>query len=144
MPYSTIRRLGMQLERSKRGRFVITVLLLPVILSVALIFSPAAFLLDWMRTRRIKRTVCGFICISCGTQLGVEAIRLGNERWAALVSGFQAKQPNSRLKLIRDLQAVCPICSSEYMYRDADRSLVLRPKGALFSKGGITYGFSFS
>jgi|SRR6266545_6318171 len=117
-------RFRKKLARSKLLGSLITiafVLLLPIILPVALIQ-------DQIRTRKIKRIICAFVCASCGTRLGTEAIRLGNERWAAIVSDLHARFPDRKLRVLRDVHAVCPNCGREYMYRDADRSLVFRPQ----------------
>ena len=99
---------------------VLGVLLLPIILPIALIQ-------DRQRKQSIKQVVCGYICASCGVLLGVEAIRLGNERWAAVVSDSHKQYPNIRFRIQRDVHAVCPNCGCEYGYRDADCALVVRP-----------------
>lgn len=100
---------------------------------VALVLSlPIIALVDLIQERkqirRITKLVCGFICVSCGTRLGMEALRLGNERWAAIVSELQRQYPDTKLSLVRTIHAVCPHCGCEYRYRVADRSLVVRPQ----------------
>jgi hypothetical protein len=117
-------RLRKRIAKNKLVGLLVTVtfvLLLPIIL-------PLVLILDGLRTRKIKRIVCDFICVSCGTQLGVEALRLGNERWAAIISDLHKQYPGMRFRIVRDIHAVCPNCGCEYMYRDADCSLAVRPQ----------------
>ncbi len=110
--------------RSKGLGFLITVLfilLLPIILPIALIQ-------DWRRTRRIAKVISSFVCVSCGAMLGMEAVRLGDERWRAIIADLHERFPNDRLRILRDIHAICPKCGREYMYRDVDCSLVVRPQ----------------
>jgi hypothetical protein len=117
-------RLRKRLARSDALIFVIMVLfvlLLPIILPIVLIQ-------DRIRTRRIAKVVCSLVCIFCHTQLGMEAVQLGDERWSAIVTDLHARFPVARFRLLRDIHAVCPRCGCEYAYRDADCSLVLSPR----------------
>jgi len=117
-------RLSKRLKRRKGFGFLITVLfvlLLPVILPIALIQ-------DRLRTRRIAKVVCGFICVSCGATLGMEAVRLGDERWRAIIADLHSRFPDTRFRIFRDIHAICPKCELEYMYQDVDCSLVVRPQ----------------
>ena len=117
-------RLGKRLKRSKGLGFLITVLfvlLLPIILPIALIQ-------DRLRTRRIASVIRDFVCELCGTTLGMEAVRLGDERWRAVIADLHARFPDTRFRIVRDIHAVCPKCGREYMYRDVDCSLVVRPQ----------------
>lgn len=103
------------------GMFAVGFLaLLPIMLPVALIHNH-------MRNRRILKLARDLDCASCGARLGAEAIQLGTQRWAAIVARHHAMYPGTRLRLVRDVDAVCPSCGCEYVYRDVDRSLILRP-----------------
>ncbi len=75
------------------------VLLLPIILPVALIQ-------DRIRTRRIQRIVCDIICVSCGARLGMEALRIGHERWAAIVSNLHEQYPGMRFRSASSWQSL--------------------------------------
>lgn len=100
--------------------FVIAfVLLLPIIL-------PFALIQGHFETRRIKKVIRNFIC-SCGTRLGDEAIRLGNQRWAAIIAEMHARYPGVKPLIRRSVHAVCPTCGCEYRYREADASLIPNP-----------------
>ena len=55
------------------------VLALPILL-------PCAFIVHYTRTRKMGRMISDFVCVSCGTLLGLEAIRLADERWRANLS----------------------------------------------------------
>ena len=117
-------RLGKRVARSKALGFllvVLSILLLPVILPIALIQ-------DQLRTRRIAKVVCSFVCVSCGTPLGTEALRLGNARWSEIIADSHRRFSGIKFRTLRDIHAVCPKCGCEYMYRDADFSLVVRPQ----------------
>jgi hypothetical protein len=122
--YTSMSRLRKRLARSKGFVFLIAalfILLLPIILPIALIH-------DRLRVRRIAKIVCSFVCISCGTVLGTEGLRLGNERWKVILANHGASSPGARFRILRDIHAVCPKCGCDYMYRDVDHSLVLRPQ----------------
>lgn len=85
------------------------ILLLPILLPTALVFA-------YIKRRRISRLAKSFICVSCGKQLGAEAIQLGNERWDSHVSEMHAKYPNRKFRRLRSIHAVCPHCGCEYRY----------------------------
>jgi hypothetical protein len=108
--------------RNKCGVFVFGaafVALLPFMLPVAAIQSQ-------LHTRRLLKLVSDFVCLTCGTRLGAEALRLADERWATTIADRQAKYPGVKYRLVRDMHAVCPGCGCEYTYLDADRSLARR------------------
>ncbi len=92
------------------------------------ILLPVAILQNQMRRRRILKLACDLDCTSCGARLGAEAIQLGAQRWAAIVARRHAMYPGTKLRLVCDVDAVCPRCGGEYLYRDADRALILKPK----------------
>src|SRR5688572_1643370 len=92
------------------------------------IMLPVAIIQNQMRSRRILKLACDLDCASCGTRLGTEAIQLGAQRWAAIVAGRHAMYPGMKLRLVCDVDAVCPHCGREYLYRDVDRALILKPK----------------
>jgi YgiT-type zinc finger domain-containing protein len=91
------------------------------------IMLPVAVIQNQMRNRRILKLARDLDCASCGARLGAEAIQLGAQRWAAIVTRHHALYPGTRLRLVRDVDAVCPRCGREYSYQDADRSLILKP-----------------
>jgi hypothetical protein len=117
-----LRRFRKQLGKSK----IVLVLFAAMFLALLPLLLPIAIVQNRMRDRRILREVSQFVCVSCGTRLGVEALRLADERWRTIVADLHAKSPGMRFRLVRDVDAVCPCCGREYQYLDADRSLVPR------------------
>jgi hypothetical protein len=106
--------------RNKLVGFLVTafsVLSLPIIV-------PAALIQERIRTRRITRVVCRFVCVSCGKALGLEGLRLGNERWGAIIAELHERSPGSRFRVLQGIHAICPECGCEYRYQDGDQSLV--------------------
>jgi predicted RNA-binding Zn-ribbon protein involved in translation (DUF1610 family) len=93
--------------------------LLPILL-------PIAAIQNQMRNRRILKLARNLDCASCGARLGAEAIQLAAQHWAAIMARHQAMYPGTKLRLVRDVDAVCPHCGREYSYRDVDRSLILK------------------
>lgn len=85
--------------------------LLPILLPVAVIQNQ-------LRNRRILKLARDLDCASCGARLGAEAIQLGAQRWAAIVARHHEMYPFAKLRLVRDVDAVCPRCGCEYSYRD--------------------------
>ncbi|EDL59005.1 hypothetical protein [Gimesia maris] len=68
-----------------------------------------------------------FVCVECGEVLGVEAIQLADERWDEIVKAIIAKsEPGTRLRLVRTVDAICPHCGCQYLYRKAERTFEVR------------------
>ena len=93
------------------------------------IWGPAACVLQWRYRARMRRVVCGFTCLTCGARLGLEAIRLGDEHQAKKVAELHAKYRGERLRIIKEVDAICPECGAEYSFRDKEQVLVGRFHG---------------
>jgi hypothetical protein len=105
-----MRRFRQQLGKSRIAMVLFGVLFFALL---PLLF-PIAIIQNWMRNRRLLQQVRHFVCVACGTRLGVEAIRLADERWRKVVADLHAKSPGMRFRLVRDIDAVCPCCGREY------------------------------
>jgi hypothetical protein len=106
---------------------VVFVVLLPVIL-------PAIAILDALDTRRMRAAARKFACLSCGSYLGDEAIRLAEEAWRQDMSEKHANDPGLRLlrrspRIVRHLFAICPRCGARYGYDHRKRTFVPLGKG---------------
>jgi len=100
--------------------FAIFILLLPIILPVSLLQSQR-------EKRRMRNLASRFVCLECGEVLGVEAIRLADERWDEIVKAIISRnEPGTRLRLVRTVDAICPHCGCQYLYRKVERTFVVR------------------
>lgn len=100
--------------------FAIVILLLPIILPVSLLQSQR-------EKRRMRNLASRFVCLECGEVLGVEAIRLADERWDEIVKAIISRnEPGTRLRLVRTVDAICPHCGCQYLYRKVERTFVVR------------------
>ncbi|QDU03210.1 hypothetical protein V6x_29220 [Gimesia chilikensis] len=96
------------------------ILLLPILV-------PYSLLMDRVEKRRRRQLASRFVCEQCGEVLGVEAIRLADEHWDEIVKAIIAKsEPGTRLRLVRTVAAICPHCGCQYLYRNAERTFVVR------------------
>src|SRR5262245_29239463 len=99
--------------------------LLAVLIVVTLpITMPIAFLQERLAQRKLERLVEAFTCVGCGPVLGAGALRLGYERWAAIVADMRKQHPTWRLRIVRTVHAVCPKCRREYLYVEKSGTLV--------------------
>lgn len=96
------------------------ILLLPILM-------PYSLLKDRVEKRRRRQLASRFVCVECGEVLGVEAIRLADERWDEIVKAIISRnEPGTRLRLVRTVDAICPHCGCLYLYRKAERTFVVR------------------
>ncbi|QDT21056.1 hypothetical protein [Gimesia chilikensis] len=96
------------------------ILLLPILV-------PYSLLMDRVEKRRRRQLASRFVCEQCGKVLGVEALQLADERWDEIVKEIIAKsEPGTRLRLVRTVDAICPHCGCQYLYRKAERTFVVR------------------
>ena len=99
---------------------MIFILLLPIL-------APYSLLKDRLEKRRRRQLASRFVCEQCGEVLGVDAIRLADERWDEIVKEIIAKsEPGTRLRLVRTVDAICPHCGCLYLYRKAEGTFVVR------------------
>ncbi|MEQ8854048.1 hypothetical protein [Gimesia sp.] len=75
----------------------------------------------------MRQLASRFVCLECGEVLGVEAIRLANERWDEIVKAIIAKsEPGTRLRLVRTVEALCPHCGCQYLYHKMEQTFLKR------------------
>ena len=73
-----------------------------------------------------RRAVYEFSCLKCHQRLGVEGVRLGNQKWKDFLGSFHRQNPGCLVSFVRGVHAVCPRCGCEYTYHSEDVSLRLR------------------
>lgn len=109
---------------SKRHWQGFGIALLGIALIAALpLILPAAAVLHSLDCWRMRGAARRFTCLSCGTRLGREAIRLADDAWARELAERQAASPGALFRhglarIIRHLYAICPHCGARY---DFDR-----------------------
>lgn len=113
------------IKRIRRSKLAGTILVVLLILSLPVLI-PIGLIQHHLKKRRIRKVICSFTCISCGTKLGEKSMRLADERWSVIMADMQARYPNARVRVVRDLDAICPRCGCEYKYRDANGVLIPR------------------
>jgi len=103
----------------------IAIILLAIILVVFLpVIIPVVALLDRAYRRRMRAAACAFTCLSCGSILGLESIRLADAAWSEHLRGLQAKYPWTRFRLVRRVHAICPACGARYTFLERERTFV--------------------
>ena len=99
---------------------VVFILLLPVIL-------PVVVVLHTLDRRRRRRAADAFACERCGRILGQEGLERGDAAWAEHFAALQRAHPYSKLRVVRDVYAVCPGCGARYGYDEKARTFRLLP-----------------
>jgi hypothetical protein len=100
----------------------VLVICLPVILPVIAILQALYY---W----RMRAAAGKFTCLSCGSYLGSEAIRLADEAWTQFLSGKGANNPGVRFlrrkpRTVRHLRAICPLCGARYDFAERERTFI--------------------
>ena len=108
-------------RQPKAGMFLLIaggLLALPILLPLAMIGHLRSQL-------RLRKLVGQFLCVACGAKLGINALRIADQRWAEEVRRIQAVSPRAKIvRMIRRLHAVCPGCGCEYTYLEKRHTLV--------------------
>ena len=100
------------------GGAVFFILALPVIL-------PFVGVLHWRDRRRLRAAAKRLACQACGQLLGERAIEAADDAWAARLAQLRRKLPASiRLRLVRDLDAICTHCGARYEFMPQTREFV--------------------
>ena len=107
-------------------KIALAMIVLLVFLPVAL---PVAVVLTILDDRRMRAAARKFVCLSCGSNLGEEAIRLADEAWRLHFSETRANNPGVRFRIerrriVRHLRAICPHCGARYGYVERERIFV--------------------
>jgi len=100
-----------------------------IFLAIALVvFLPVIFpvvaLLDRAYLKRMRAAAGAFTCLSCGSILGLESIRLADGAWSEHLRGLEAKYPWTRFRLVRHVHAICPACGARYTFLERERTFV--------------------
>ncbi|HAH46255.1 hypothetical protein [Gimesia sp.] len=99
---------------------LIFILLLPILV-------PFSLLKNQLEKRKRGQLASRFVCLECGNMIGVEAIRLADERWSEIVKIIMSKSdPGIRLRLVRTVDAICPHCCCQYRFRETEQTFVVR------------------
>lgn len=115
----------MKLKRAGRFKSIVIVIgcmiALPVIVPYALITAAFA-------DRRRKRDADNFCCSQCGNILGQASIAKADDYWRQHVRELHKRFPGTRLRLVRDVWAICAMCGARYNYRTKDKTYILNPE----------------
>ncbi|QDT84508.1 hypothetical protein MalM14_21680 [Gimesia chilikensis] len=96
------------------------ILLLPILV-------PYSLLMDRVEKRKRRQLASRFICEQCGEVLGVEAIRLADERWDEMeLQMMRIEEPVARVVRSRLLDAICPHCGCQYLYHKMEQTFLKR------------------
>lgn len=98
------------------------------------ILVPYSLLKDRVEKRRRRQLASRFVCLECGEVLGVEAIRLADERWDEMELQMMRKEepvmrieePVDRVVRSRLLDAICPHCGCQYLYHKMEQTFLKR------------------
>ncbi|HKX30599.1 MAG TPA: hypothetical protein VJ302_23120 [Blastocatellia bacterium] len=96
---------------------IVVVLFLPLIL-VAVSVWHGVYL------RRLRAAANQFRCASCGQILGSRSIQLADEEWGRRMQEFMKLHPGVRLRMVRNLHAICPTCGKQYQFVEQIRTFV--------------------
>ncbi len=117
----------MKKERWLGLKIALGLIVLLVSLPVAL---PVVMVLATLDQRRIRAAARNFICLSCDSRLGKEALQLGHKAWERHLSEIRADNPGLLLhvwrerRVIRPFRAICPHCGAHYNYVERERTFV--------------------
>jgi hypothetical protein len=91
------------------------------------VMVPFAVASQFIYRRRMRADILASNCPACGAQLNPEAIARGEIRWREILQEILANHPSEvRLRIVRDVQAVCCACGAELTYREGSRDLGIR------------------
>lgn len=99
---------------------LVFILLLPILV-------PYFLLKNQVEKRRRRQLASRFVCEQCGEVIGVEAIRLADERWSKIVEKIRSEIDSEiRLRLARTVDAICPHCGCQYCYREEGQTFIVQ------------------
>ncbi|WP_145454260.1 hypothetical protein [Gimesia panareensis] len=103
------------------------VLVLPIFILLLPVTLPLIGI-QLKRDQKRKRTLAErFVCVECGEVIGLEAIRLADERWSKIVEKILSENNTEiRLRLVRTVDAICPHCGCQYCYREEEQTFVVQ------------------
>jgi predicted RNA-binding Zn-ribbon protein involved in translation (DUF1610 family) len=93
------------------------VIFLPILLPIGLI-SHGIYLL------RLRAAANRFKCVGCGQILGRKSIELADDEWARHMRELMDRNPGVRLRVVRNLHAICPNCGKQYQFDEKTRTFI--------------------
>jgi len=109
----------------KRARQLNTVLIVIGFVIALPVIVPYALIANALTDRRRQRDADNFSCVQCGKILGHASIAKANEYWREHVGELHKRFPGARLRLVRDVWAICDVCGARYNYRTKDKAFKL-------------------
>src|SRR4051794_19567613 len=99
----------MHARRSRlMAKWANTLLLIVFVLCMPL-WIPAALVMHALDRHRLRKAARAFACVTCGRSLGREALARADEAWSEQVAELMRQHPDVRFRLLRTLDAICPI-----------------------------------
>jgi len=89
---------------------------------LAPLLVPTAFILHGIYLRRLRASADLFKCIGCGQILGRKSIELADDEWARRMRELMDRQPGRRLRIVRNLHAICRNCGKQYQFDEKTRT----------------------
>ena len=114
------------MKRRRAGRFKTILIVIGCVIALPVII-PYALIATAFADRRRKRDADNFCCTQCGNILGQAAITKADEDWRQHVRELHKRFAGARLRLIRNVWAICAVCGAEYNYRTKDKTYILNP-----------------
>ncbi len=114
------------MKRKRAGRFKSIVIVIGCVIALPVIV-PCALITEAFADRRRKRDADNFCCTQCGYILGQASIAKADDYWRQHVRELHKRFPGARLRLVRDVWAICAVCGANYNYRTKDKTYILKP-----------------
>ena len=115
---------------------LLLLIMLPFLILLLLVSLPFTAIQLKREKHKLGKLAGEFVCLECGEIMGMEAIRLADERWANVVKQKMAEKTYKLgMRMVRSVDAVCPHCGCIYLYREEDQSFVVRSE----QSGGKEY-----
>jgi hypothetical protein len=115
-----------KMKPRRAGRFKTILVVIGFVIALPVIV-PYLLIANTFDDRRRVRDADNFCCTQCGNILGQASITKANEYWLKHVRELHKRFPGARLRLIRDVWAICTECGAKYNYRTKDRTYIFRP-----------------
>ena len=114
------------MQRKRLGRYKTILIVIGCVLLSPFII-PYFLIENALADRRRRRDADNFHCIQCGNILGCISIAKADEHWREYVRELHRRFPGARLRLVRDVWAICAVCGASYNYRTKDKTYTLKP-----------------
>ncbi|MEL6108554.1 MAG: hypothetical protein AAFU85_21320 [Planctomycetota bacterium] len=93
---------------------------------IAFPFAALYFLIaETVARNRLRRDASVSRCRNCDATLGQASLRLADQYWSEHVRSLREKYPGIRLRLVRNIHAICEHCGTPHRYGRADRNFVV-------------------